>query len=72
MTLDAAWLFASLIPGGIGFVMFVYGRKQSRWPYLVAGILMMGYPYLTPTMLSMAGVGAAICVALWYLVRSGY
>ena len=38
----------------------------------VAGILMMGYPYLTPTMLSMAGVGAAICVALWYLVRSGY
>lgn len=44
MTLDPAWLFLSLIPGGIGFVLFVYGKKQQRLPQLVGGLLLMVYP----------------------------
>ena len=31
MALDPMWLFLSLIPGGVGFVLFVYGKKQQRW-----------------------------------------
>jgi hypothetical protein len=27
MSLDPTWLFISLFPGGIGFVLFVYGKK---------------------------------------------
>jgi len=65
-------LFLSMIPGGIGFVLFVYGKKQQRWPHLIGGILLMGYPYFTQTALSLFGVGAAICVALWYAVRMGW
>jgi hypothetical protein len=38
---DPTWIFLSLIPGGIGFVLFVYGKKQQRWPHLVAGLAMM-------------------------------
>lgn len=72
MNLDATWLVLSLIPGGIGFVLFVYGKKQQRWPHLVAGLAMMGYPYFTPTALSMTLGGAAICAALWLVVRMGY
>jgi hypothetical protein len=72
MSFDATWLFLSLIPGGIGFVLFVYGKKQERWPHMAAGILMMVYPYFTPTALSMFGVGAVICAALWYVVRLGW
>ena len=30
MSLDATWLFVSLIPGAIGFVLVVYGKKQQR------------------------------------------
>ena len=38
---DPTWLFLSLIPGGVGFVLFVYGKKQERWPQLAAGIAFM-------------------------------
>ena len=72
MNLDPTWIFLSLIPGGIGFVLFVYGKKQQRWPHLVAGLAMMGYPYFTPTATSMTAVGVAIGAALWWAVRLGY
>jgi hypothetical protein len=72
VTLDPTWLILSMIPGGIGFVLFVYGKKHQRWPHLVAGIALIGYPYFTPTVTMMAAVGAAICAALWFAVRQGY
>ena len=72
MDLDATWLFLSLIPSGIGFVLFVYGKKQERWPHLVTGLALMVYPYFATTVLSLIGVGAALCVALWVAVRSGW
>ena len=72
MLLDPTWLILSLIPGGIGFVFFVYGKKQERWPHLVAGVAMMVYPYFATTVTSLIGVGVVICVALWYGVRSGW
>ena len=50
--IDPTWLFLSLIPGGIGFVLFVYGKKQGRWPHLVAGLLFMAYPYVATTVVS--------------------
>ena len=72
MSFDPTWLFLSMIPAGIGFVLFVYGRKLQRWPHLTAGILLMAYPYFTSTPLALFGVGTAICVALWYVVRLGW
>ncbi len=72
MNLDPTWVFLSLIPGGIGFVLFVYGKKLSRWPHLVAGLLLMIYPYFTTSVATLLGVGALICGALWYAVRSGW
>jgi hypothetical protein len=72
MNLDPTWLFLSLIPGGIGFVLFVYGKKQHRYPHLVAGLAMMGYPYFATTALSMTIVGVLIGAALWVAVRLGY
>jgi len=38
MSLDPTRLFVSLIAGGVGFVLFVYGKKQQRWPQLAAGL----------------------------------
>jgi hypothetical protein len=72
MTLDPTWLFLSLIPGGIGFVLFVYGKKQERWPHLVAGLLFMAYPYFTPDAGALVGVGAAIGLGLWWVIRLGW
>ena len=72
MNVDAAVLIVSLFLGGIGFVLFVYGKKQGRPPQLVAGLALMVYPYFTPTLASLVGVGALICAALWYAIRLGW
>jgi hypothetical protein len=72
MRVDPAWLFVSLIPGGIGFVLFVYGKKQERWPHLVAGLLLMVYPYFTSRLVSLVATGAAIGFLFWYAVRGGW
>ncbi|HEX4346551.1 MAG TPA: hypothetical protein VHZ73_03220 [Vicinamibacterales bacterium] len=70
--IDGLWLFFSLIPSGIGFVLFVYGKKQGRMPQLVAGLLFMGYPYLTPTVTSMAVGGLLVGAALYGAIRLGW
>ncbi|HEX7486035.1 MAG TPA: hypothetical protein VF332_07780 [Vicinamibacterales bacterium] len=72
MSFDPAWLFVSLIPSGIGFVLFVYGKKQGRWPHLAAGLLLMVYPYFAPGLVPLVVIGAAICLVLWYAVRLGW
>jgi hypothetical protein len=72
VTLDANWLILSLIPSGIGFVLFVYGKKQQRWPQLVGGIAMMVYPYFTPTITSMLIIGMMIGAAVYWAVREDW
>jgi hypothetical protein len=70
--MNPTWLFLSLIPGGIGFVMFVYGKKQERWIYVAAGLIFMTYPYFTTTTTSLTIVGGALSAALWFAVRAGW
>jgi hypothetical protein len=72
MTLDPTWLFLSLIPGGAGFVLFVYGKKQHRLPQLAAGIAMMVYPYFATTATSLLIGGGLISAALWWALQAGY
>jgi 4-hydroxybenzoate polyprenyltransferase len=72
MSLDPTWLFLSLIPGGIGFVLLIYGKKQGRWPHLVSGLLFMAYPYVATTVTALLVGGCLIAGALWYAVRMGW
>jgi hypothetical protein len=69
---DSAWLLLSLIPSAIGFVLFVYGKKQKRAPHLVAGLLLMFYPMVATTVTSLLVGGVLLGVGLWYAVRQGY
>ena len=70
--LDTNWLFLSLIPSGVGFVLFVYGKKQARMPHLVAGLVFMIYPMLATTVTSLLVVGGVTTAALWYAVHVGW
>ena len=72
MSFDPMWLFLSLIPSGAGFVLFVYGRKQERLPQLVAGLVLMVYPYFATSIAMLAGIGVLVVLALWYVVRLGW
>jgi len=66
---DPTLLIVSLIPSGIGFVLFTYGKKMHRLPQLVGGIALMVYPYFTPTMTTMIIVGTLICATVWFAVQ---
>src|SRR4030095_4728696 len=70
MSLDPTWLFLSLIPCALGFVLLVYGKKQASWPHLAAGALLTVYPYFVTNVASLILVGAAICGGLWLVLRT--
>jgi len=72
VSFDPTWLFLSLIPSGIGFVLFVYGKKQDRWPHMLAGIVFSIYPYFTSSIAALVGVGVALGTGLWAAVRAGW
>jgi hypothetical protein len=72
MDIDLNVVMLSLIPSGIGFVLFVYGKKQHRWPQLVSGIILMVYPYFTGTVTSLLAVGAACGVGLYLMLAAGW
>jgi len=72
MSLDPAWLFLSLITSGLGFVLFVYGKKQQRWPQLAAGLIFMVYPYFAPSLVSLVAIGVVTGGVLWCAIRLGW
>ncbi len=72
MEFDPTMLLLSLIPSGIGFVLFTYGRKQHRWPLLVGGLLFMVYPYFTGTVGAMIGGGVLLGAGLYLMLAAGW
>ena len=72
MSFDPTLLVLSLVPSGIGFVLFVYGKKQERWTHLAAGLALMVYPYFTNTVMQMLIGGALIGGAFWWALQNGW
>jgi hypothetical protein len=71
MSMDPGWIFLSLIISGAGMGFFIYGKKQSRYPHLVAGLLLIGYTYFVESLVWMVVIAAAILAALWWAIRRG-
>jgi hypothetical protein len=72
MNFDPTWLFLSLLPDGVGFVLLVYGKKQGRWPQVVAGLLFMVYPYFATTVVTLVAIGLILAGSLWFALRLGW
>ncbi len=60
MDFDPGFLLLSVIFSGIGFVYFTYGRKQSKIPTLILGIVMMVYPYFLDSKLWLVAWGIVL------------
>jgi hypothetical protein len=69
---DPTTLFLSIVLGGLGLALFVYGKKQQRLPQLVAGLALMVFPYFVSGALALVGVGALIGGALWAVLQLGW
>ena len=71
MSLNPEYIFASLLVGGVGFVLFSYGRKQRRIPHIGVGLTMLIYPYFVTNIPAMLGLVPLLLGTLWLLVRYG-
>jgi len=72
MSLDAGWLFLSILISAVGLGIFIYGKKQQRAPQLVAGLVLMGYSYFVSSTVWMLAIAAAVLAVLWSVVQLGW
>lgn len=72
MSLDGNSLLASILVSSIGVVLFVYGRKQARFPQLLAGVVLVVYPYFVSGVLPMFAIALVILAGVWGAVRAGF
>jgi hypothetical protein len=70
--LDGNSILASMLVGSIGFVAFVYGKRQGRLPQMVVGVILCIFPYFVTNILAMFAITAALLFALWGVVKLGW
>ncbi len=64
----SAWsIIGNLIFSGVGFVAFMYGKKQGRFQPMVIGGILMAYSYFVSSTVLLYAIGVALTVALYYL-----
>ena len=67
----AGWMLASLLVSTVGFGLFLYGKKQTRFPQLLVGLAMMIYPAFVGSTALMLGIFGLLCGGVWVAVRAG-
>ncbi len=65
-------LIASFLIGTVGFSLFIYGKKQLRYPQLFAGIALMIEPWVLSETLPMTLGAVGVIAALWLAVHFGW
>jgi hypothetical protein len=66
--LDSGVLLASVIWGGLGFGIFIFGKKQRSAPALFGGIALMAITYVisdSALWMSLAAIGILIGIYFW-------
>ena len=61
-----AKIVAYTIFGAIGFVAFVYGKKNSFWKPMIIGVALMVYPYFISGTFFLYLVGITLSAALYF------
>lgn len=72
MDLSAEALFAGMVVSTLGLGLFCYGKKASRLPQTLTGMVLMGYPMFVQSPTPMLAIGAALLATLWISLRMGY
>jgi uncharacterized membrane protein YcaP (DUF421 family) len=66
--LSAVNLIGNLVFGSIGFVAFIYGKKQNLWKTMFTGLALMIFPYFIAETVAMYAAGT-VGTALLFLLR---
>jgi hypothetical protein len=65
-------LFASLIWGGLGSGIFIYGWRQKSISPLVGGLLMIGISYFISSAFLMSLISIGIVAGMYWVKKQGY
>lgn len=68
MDLSFPELMTSLIFGTVGFVCFMVGKKQASWKAMIAGVGLIGLPYMVQQVVA-TWIGGALILAVLYVFR---
>ncbi len=71
MDMDPGALLASLLVGLFGSAMFIYGKKQSRLPYMLAGVVLCIFPFFVTDPIFVGAIAAGVVALLVLAVRFG-
>jgi hypothetical protein len=64
---SAANLIAGFVFGSVGFVAFVYGKRQSLWKPMFCGLALMVYPYFITDIIALYAIGTLGSIGLFFL-----
>jgi hypothetical protein len=67
MDLDSNYLLLSLLFGAVGMGLFMYGKKSSRMPHLIAGVALMTCPYFITNLIAMTCVCVVLAMAPFFV-----
>lgn len=65
-------IFASLFVSALGFIFFSYGKKMTRAPQMIAGIILMAFPYFASGTWVIIAIALLVLGALWAALRLGW
>ncbi|MDO8602882.1 MAG: hypothetical protein Q7O04_03420 [Candidatus Omnitrophota bacterium] len=63
---NIANITACAIFGAIGFVAFIYGKKNAAWRSMIIGIALMAYPYFLSGTIAVYLIGIVLTAALYF------
>ena len=72
MTLDGNSLLAGFAVSLIGAGFFMYGKKQSRPPQMLFGLICAVYPYFVGGAGWVFGIFSLLLAGLWLSLRLGW
>jgi hypothetical protein len=65
-------LLLSLAISALGFIFFSYGKKMSRAPQMLVGLILLVFPYFVDQMWIMGLVALVVVGLLWLALRLGW
>lgn len=71
MDFSSNWIIASFLVGTVGAGILTYGKKQSRAPQLIAGILLLAVSAVVSSPGWMVACAVLVIGALWFGTRAG-
>lgn len=68
---SAGWIVSAMLVSTVGFAIFLYGKKQTRFPQLAAGLALMIFPGFVASTAWMWSIAAVILGGLFLASRAG-